>query len=354
MNHILRQQFHEQGPDTLSSLEAGLEDPSPLVRRTAAHLLVRLGEPSVSALVPALDHPDPKVARIAMDALADHGVLLDHFEKLTHPALFRYLPTALERFPRQDRMEVLRNITQRFEEAPETTRERILLLLTAMAPLPNPPLDNPTEWPDETRPMAFWRFEGGNPRRIEDLSGNHYHLMAHGNPSFTEGPGGQALFFDGETYLESSAPEELGEQFTLEIWVQADATDVSGYQGLFRGSRHRPRLMINPGAHFAPGGRIHFGTRNPEDRIDLIGGNLQAGVWHRITCVVDRPMVRVFLDGIPVAAGEWDHLSGPVEWFRVGDGGSRNFEGKIAAIALYPYALSLEEIVFGEKEEANQ
>jgi len=58
------------GAPALPVLREALSDPSPVVRRTAAHVLARLGDPARELLREALEHKDGEVRRIAYAALS--------------------------------------------------------------------------------------------------------------------------------------------------------------------------------------------------------------------------------------------------------------------------------------------
>lgn len=68
--------FHEQDADrALPVLREALGDEALFVRRTAAHLMARLGRPAADGLGQALDNDDFEVRRIAARGLADLGLL---------------------------------------------------------------------------------------------------------------------------------------------------------------------------------------------------------------------------------------------------------------------------------------
>lgn len=69
----LLEAFRLQGPGAAVLLAGALDDRSPLVRRTAAHLLARLGEPALPALEKALENDDFQVRRIALGSVQSLG-----------------------------------------------------------------------------------------------------------------------------------------------------------------------------------------------------------------------------------------------------------------------------------------
>ena len=84
--------FRQEGAGAVPALAAALDDEALFVRRTAAHLLVRLGEPALPGVERALQNPDFQVRRIAMDGLQKMGVLQRYWEvvqKDEHPSIQR-------------------------------------------------------------------------------------------------------------------------------------------------------------------------------------------------------------------------------------------------------------------------
>lgn len=67
--------FREEGGAAAPELAKALEDGRALVRRTAAHLLARIGEPGRPALEAALEHEDSQVRRIALEAMGRERLL---------------------------------------------------------------------------------------------------------------------------------------------------------------------------------------------------------------------------------------------------------------------------------------
>lgn len=81
----------EQQPETcVKSFTAALDHESALIRRTAAHLLVRLGRPALDGIEKGLQSPDFQVRRIMMQGLSELGLLPDYWPVIlqdAHPSI---------------------------------------------------------------------------------------------------------------------------------------------------------------------------------------------------------------------------------------------------------------------------
>ncbi|MBM4086046.1 MAG: LamG domain-containing protein, partial [Planctomycetes bacterium] len=74
-------------------------------------------------------------------------------------------------------------------------------------------------------------------------------------------------------------------------------------------------------------------------RLDLSGGKLVAGQWHRVTGVFDRPKASLYLDGQLVAQRDWDHECDPGGQLCIGAkaGSTYFFKGKLDELRIYNY-----------------
>ncbi len=75
---ILRSASQGATGDVLEMLEAALEDDRDVVRRTAAHVLVRLGEPALKQIAAALGNRDFQVRIIAVRGMGEISVLPEY------------------------------------------------------------------------------------------------------------------------------------------------------------------------------------------------------------------------------------------------------------------------------------
>ncbi len=90
----LLEAFRTEGAGAIPQLIAALDDNSALVRRTAAHLLVRIGEPAREGFSVALENDDFQVRRIIIYGVAEMGILNDYWGTIlldTHPSIRRDL-----------------------------------------------------------------------------------------------------------------------------------------------------------------------------------------------------------------------------------------------------------------------
>lgn len=85
-------QFDTSGVAAIPELTSALDSDIPLVRRTAAHLLVRLGEPALPGIEKALKNPDFQVRRIAIHGLGELGLFRKYLAVILedrHPSILR-------------------------------------------------------------------------------------------------------------------------------------------------------------------------------------------------------------------------------------------------------------------------
>lgn len=88
----LLQGFSSDGVDSLPVLLQALDDERPFVRRTAAHLIVRLGSDANEGTGKLLDNPDFQVRRIAINGIAEQQRLPEFWAKILrdpHPSIRR-------------------------------------------------------------------------------------------------------------------------------------------------------------------------------------------------------------------------------------------------------------------------
>lgn len=84
--------FDTTGVAAIPELTQALDSDIPLVRRTAAHLLVRLGKPALSGIEKALENPDFQVRRIAIHGLGELGLFRKYLGIILedkHPSILR-------------------------------------------------------------------------------------------------------------------------------------------------------------------------------------------------------------------------------------------------------------------------
>ncbi|NLO07179.1 MAG: LamG domain-containing protein [candidate division WS1 bacterium] len=183
--------------------------------------------------------------------------------------------------------------------------------------------------------VAVWTFNGQVRRFERDVSGNDHHALAQDDYEHIESPGLQAVVFDGvDDYLVVPNDPALvaTDALTVDVWLRVDSLE-GGPQCIVdkRGERYRLHIM---------GGAPSFGLKSDEARMDLSGGQLTPGQWHRITGVFDRPNASLYVDGEKVAEREWDNQIGPGGDLIFGSksGVTDFFAGAIDEIRIYDFA----------------
>ncbi|MGC9320412.1 MAG: LamG-like jellyroll fold domain-containing protein, partial [Armatimonadota bacterium] len=83
-----------------------------------------------------------------------------------------------------------------------------------------------------------------------------------------------------------------------------------------------------------------FGLKAGGERMDLSGGELTPGRWHRVTGVFERPNAWLYVDGEEVAATTWDHQIGPGGDIILGSkaGSTYFFRGRLDEVRIYDHA----------------
>ncbi|MFN0129576.1 MAG: neutral/alkaline non-lysosomal ceramidase N-terminal domain-containing protein [Verrucomicrobiales bacterium] len=153
------------------------------------------------------------------------------------------------------------------------------------------------------------------------------------------------------------APVELGDQFSVEMWIwnglPAEARAVTGY--LFSRGPDEDRLAR--GEHLGIGGthraditgRLFVFSGNERDHVVAGRTVLAPKAWHHVVFVREGRRVRVHLDGRgePEIDAEFDHTlpgGSPVVYVGGRTDGLFSFEGKLDEVAVYAKALGAAEI----------
>ena len=186
-----------------------------------------------------------------------------------------------------------------------------------------------------------YRFEG----TAADSSGNRRHGTIRGNPRFVAGRVGQCLALDGrQDYVDcGTSLAELGQSFTVECWVNpaqtqnlhADLFGNHGHGGFgFAVEQDGTNTNRFAGA-YGSGSSQWIGTRPVA---------LAPGKWQHLALVKTPAELRLYLNGIPVAAAK---ASAPMlpspNTLRVGDSiadVSRCFRGQIDEFRVWGKALT--------------
>jgi hypothetical protein len=198
------------------------------------------------------------------------------------------------------------------------------------------------------RPLAYWRGSEWQPSRAEDASGNGHHASYEGEVAFyLEGPPGE-VFSGGDVnraphlaggHIKASLPQ-LVTPYSVEMWfhngMPADARAVTGV--LFsRGSE-----VLGIGGTARGQGRLIFTSENA-----AVEGKTEIPMWswRHVALVRDGEKVSVYLDGkLEAEAAGAAPAAAPDLYFGGSVAGEAGFEGKLDEIAVWPRALTLEEI----------
>jgi len=183
--------------------------------------------------------------------------------------------------------------------------------------------------------VAQWTFNGQYRRLSRDVAANKYHAVSSDDYSHAQSPGLQALVFDGvDDFLR--VPDDpalvMTDAVTLDLWVMLDSVE-GGPQCLVDKGGERYRLQVS-------GSSAMLGLKAGAERLDLTGGQLTPGQWHRLTGVFDRPDATLYIDGEQVASATWDHEIGPGGDLFIGSKGGVTyfFGGQIDELRIYDHA----------------
>lgn len=134
----------QEGVGAVPALIEALEHESELIHRTAAHLLVRLGEPAREGLEAGLRNPDYQVRRIIMRGLDNLGLFpnyWDHFLMDTHPAIRREVQLiyiAKHPLPTGEALDgIIGRLVGRYDEGDEQGRRHVVETISALDEIGN-------------------------------------------------------------------------------------------------------------------------------------------------------------------------------------------------------------------------
>ena len=191
-----------------------------------------------------------------------------------------------------------------------------------------------SSWAADNPPVLAYAFHPGPIGVIQDLSGAGHHAVLRGTQQHVESPVGPALVFDGAVSVVARHSDKLvmTRELTLDLWLRADTFE--GVQCVLDKAGERYRLALSSN------GAVHFGLKSAAGRADLYGGKLEAGRWHRVTCVFQRPEMTLYVDGQRVAAGKFDDQPDRGGELILGakGGGHDFFRGALALVRIYDRA----------------
>lgn len=183
-------------------------------------------------------------------------------------------------------------------------------------------------------PVAAWTFNGQFRRLSRDVAANRHHAISADDYARVEAPGLQALVFDGvDDFL--TVPNDLAltmsDRLTVDLWVRVEQT--GGIQCIVDKKGERYRIQVSDS------GVPMLGLKSAGERLDLSGGRVEFGRWHRITGVFDRPNAWLYVDGEQVATATWDHAVDAGGELILGSksGVTYFFAGAIDELRIYDY-----------------
>lgn len=186
----------------------------------------------------------------------------------------------------------------------------------------------------EAGPVAAWTFNDNIQGLVRDVARGTHHLTASGLLQLVDAPGAKAAVFDGATtFLRARNHPDLmmSDRVTVDVWLMVDTTQPP-----------EPGCVVDKGGEcyrIQLDGAAMFGLKGGGQRLDLSGGKLEPGRWHRVTGVFDRPQARLYLDGEPVGERQWDNEIGAGGDLFIGakSGTTYFFRGKVDEIRIYNY-----------------
>ncbi len=184
-------------------------------------------------------------------------------------------------------------------------------------------------------PVAAWSFNGDFRRLYRDIAADTHHAIAASDLERAEAPGLQALVFDGQDDFVRAADDlalHMTDAVTLDVWLMLDEPDTGGPQCVLDKAGERYRIQVS-------GTTPMLGLKTADARMDLTGGTLTPGQWHRVTGVFDRPNATLYVDGVEVASTTWDHEIGAGGDLILGSkaGSTYFFRGRLDEVRIYDY-----------------
>ena len=218
----------------------------------------------------------------------------------------------------------------------------------------------------KAQPAAYWRLDEFAGPRAVDSSGQHRDAIYEpGVVFFLEGPGSDLFGTDGETNRAAhfaggrldARVADLGDAYSLSLsfWngMPVDARETAGW--MF--SRGRDHGLGPHGDHLGIGGtgtepgKLVFVHSDETTGVNTATGRtaIERWTWNRVVLVRDGEKVRVYLNGDPQPEIETQTPAAfPVGFDRLFFGGrcdnQDNWEGRLDEIAVFPRALSPDEV----------
>lgn len=203
-----------------------------------------------------------------------------------------------------------------------------------------------------TGPLAHWKFDEGSGDFPVDSSGNENEGDIY-NADWVKGEFGVALHFKGEhSYV--AVPELAGlngsNALSVEAWVLWQRT--GRYPNIITGGKWNPGgflLFVNDN-HCSfrlgkPGDAPWQEGQGWQETSAAMVSSFALGRWYHLVATFDRPVVRTYVNGKPVATGNWDFPIGYSGDLVIGNwGGKVSHTGLMDDVKIHSRALSPEEI----------
>ena len=166
--------------------------------------------------------------------------------------------------------------------------------------------------------VGEWKFDQDN---ADDTSGWGNDGTLSGGITFVDGVMGRAAEFDGNSYINMGAPNDLniaGNSITVETWLYGEAA-LEQWDSII--SKSDGNWTRGYGLYYSADGKINFFVKHYNNNKSNITFSLNK--WHHVAGVYDGSEVRIFLDGVE---GTSDVFSGTIDGdiadpFYVGQGG---------------------------------
>lgn len=188
--------------------------------------------------------------------------------------------------------------------------------------------------------QAYWPLDG----TYQDLSGNGYNAVPVGSPTFTSGYSGQAVYFNGSSYLNctNSADLTVKNGGTISVWVKSTGVST-GWATIIGKGRYSWRLCRNGTTNFAS---FHFNSPNYEYKADG-DRTIIDGQWHHLAAVYDGGSIRLYVDGLldafALTSEPVNERTDPVYIGNRSDA-DRYWIGHIDDVRIYRFAMGPQEI----------
>jgi hypothetical protein len=222
-----------------------------------------------------------------------------------------------------------------------------LLALALSAPIANA----------STGPVGEWKLDEGNGSVVADSSGFGDNGTLSGGVTWTDGPTGAALSFDGATgqvRVPDASQLEPSTAVTVAAWV-ARTGSPGAYKYIVAKGGHAC-ISASYGLYSGPSGGLEFyisrGHGTTYARSPDAGPQVWDGRWHLVVGTFDGTTIRLYVDGAEIGSGT--QYPGPIEYLLSDDNDlfigsypscpNENFAGAISDVRVWGLALSAPDV----------